>query len=55
MNGNRKLFRKKVTNAKGRNVKSCRKMKDGKGRLAQGEGEVRRSWKEYFENLYNII
>ena len=27
---------------------------NGNGRLAQGEDEVRRSWKEYFEDLYNI-
>ena len=29
-------------------------MKDGNGRLAQGEDEVRKIWKEYFEDLYNI-
>ena len=33
---------------------SCSNIKDGNGRLAQGEYEVRRIWKEYFENLYNI-
>ena len=27
---------------------------DGNGRLAQGEEEMRRIWKEYFEDLYNI-
>ena len=29
-------------------------MKDGNGRLAQGEDEVQNIWKEYFEDLYNI-
>ena len=33
---------------------SCTKIKDVMGRLAQEEGEVRKIWKEYFENLYNI-
>ena len=27
---------------------------DRNGRLVQGEDEVRRIWKEYFENLYNV-
>ena len=31
----------------------CRRIKDGNGRLAQGENEVRRIWKEYFEDLNN--
>ena len=29
-------------------------IKDGNGRLALEEVEVRRIWKEYFEDLYNI-
>ena len=29
-------------------------MKDGNGRLALGEDELRRIWKEYFENIYDI-
>ena len=36
VNGNRKLFRK-VSNVKGRKVESCNKIKDGNGRLTQGE------------------
>ena len=32
----------------------CSKIKDRNGRLVQGEDEVRRIWKEYFEYLYNI-
>ena len=35
-------------------MKSCMRIKDGNGRLAQGEDEVRRIWNEYFEDLYNI-
>ena len=54
INENRKLFWKEVSNAKGGNVERCSKIKDEKGRLAQGEDEVRRIWKEYFEDLYNI-
>ena len=39
---------------KGRKVGSCGRIKDGNGRLAQGEDEMRKIWKEYFEDLYNI-
>ena len=53
MNVNRKLFWKEVSNAKGGKVESCSRIKDGNGRLAQGEDEVRMIWKEYFEDLYN--
>ena len=35
-------------------VESCSRIKDGNGRVAQGEVEVQRVWKEYFEDLYNI-
>ena len=35
-------------------MESCSRIKDRNGRLAQGEGEVRKIWKEYFEDLYNI-
>ena len=45
VNGNKKLFWKKV---------SCSTIKDGYGRLAHGEDEVRNIWKDYFEDLYNI-
>ena len=54
VNGNRKLFWKKVSNAKGGKVKSSSRIKDGNRSLAQGEDEVRKIWKEYFEGLYNI-
>ena len=33
-------------------VENCSRIKDGNGRLAQGEDEVRRIWKKYFEDLY---
>ena len=31
---------------------SCRRVKDGNRRLAQGEDEARKIRKEYFEDLY---
>ena len=54
VNGNRKLFLKEVSNAKGGKVESCMRKNDGNGRLAQEEDDVRKIWKEYFEGLYNI-
>ena len=54
VNGNRKLFWKEVSNAKRGKVESCSRIKDENERLAQGENEVRRIWKEYIEGLYNI-
>ena len=54
VNGNRKLFWKKVSNEKGGRMENCNRIKAGNGRLAQGEDEVRKIWKEYFEDLYNI-
>ena len=35
-------------------MESCSRIKGGNGRSAQGEDEIRRIWKEYFEDLYNI-
>ena len=32
----------------------CTRIKDGNGRSAQGKDKVRKIWKEYFEDLYNI-
>ena len=55
VNGNRKSFWKEVSNAKGGNMESCSRIKDGNGRLAQGEGKVQKIWKEYFGDLYNIV
>ena len=54
MKGNRKLFWKEVSNAKGGKMESCSRVKDGNRRLAQGEEEARKIWKEYFEGLYKI-
>ena len=54
VNGNRKLFRKEVSNAKRKKVESCSRVKDVNGRLAQGEDEMRKIWKEHFQDLYNI-
>ena len=51
VNGNRKLFWKEVGNVKGGTVESCSRTKEGNGRLPQGEDEVQKIWKEYFENL----
>ena len=42
VNGNKKLFSKEVSNAKGEKVESCSRVKDGNGRLSQGEDEVRK-------------
>ena len=39
-NGNRKLFWKEMSNMKGRKVLSWSRIKDGNGRLLQGEDEV---------------
>ena len=35
-------------------MENCNKIKDGKGRLALEEAEVRRIRKEYFDDLCNI-
>ena len=42
VNSNRKLFWKDLSNVKGGKVESCSRVKDGKGRLAQGEDGVRK-------------
>ena len=54
VNGNRKLIWKEVSNAKVGKVERCSRIKDGNGRLAQREDEVRKIWNEYFEDLHNI-
>ena len=54
VNGNRKLFWKEVSSAKGGKVESCTRIKDGNGGLAQEEDESLKIWKDYFEDLYNI-
>ena len=54
VNENRKLFWKEVSNAKGGKVEKCSRIKDGHGRLAQREDEVRKFWKEYCKDLYNM-
>ena len=43
-----------MSNAKEGKVERCSRIKDGNGRLTQGEDEERKIWKEYFEDLYNI-
>ena len=35
-------------------MESCSRIKDENESLAQGEDEVQRSWKKYFEELYNV-
>ena len=52
--GNRKLFWKGMSNAKKGKVKGRSRIKDGNGMLARGEEKMRRIWKEYFKDLYNI-
>ena len=54
VNGNRKLFWKEVTKANKGKVEDSNRIKDGNGRLALEEAEVRMIWKEYYEDLYNI-
>ena len=53
--GNRKLFWKEMCNAKGGKMESFSRIKYGNGRMAKGDDEVRKIWKEYFEDLYNIL
>ena len=53
VNGNRKLFWKEVSKANGEMVEDSNRIKDGNGRLVLEEAEVRRIWKEYYEDLYN--
>ena len=36
------------------NGENCSRIKDGNGRPILEEEEVRRIWKEYFEDLYDI-
>ena len=53
VNGNRKFFWKELSNVKGRKVESCSRIKNGNGRLAQGEYEgFGKSFLKSF--LYNI-
>ena len=42
VNGNMELIWKEVSKAKGGKVESCSRIKDGNGRLAQEEDEVRK-------------
>ena len=53
VNGNIKLFWKEVSNVRGGKVESCRRIKAKNRRLANGDDEVQKIWKEYFEDLYN--
>ena len=43
-----------MSNAKGGKVECCSRIMEGNGRLAQGEDEVHKIWKEYFEYMYKI-
>ena len=54
VHGNRKLFWKKASKANGGKVDNCNGIKDGNLRLALEEVEVRRIWKEHFEDICNI-
>ena len=46
VNGNRKLFWKEVSNAKGGKVQNCSRKKDENERLVLRDNEVRKIWKE---------
>ena len=41
LNGNRKLFWKEASKVNGGKVESCNRIKDGNGKLSQGEVEIR--------------
>ena len=43
-----------MVKANGRKVESCGRIKDENRKLAVGEDEVKRTWKDYFEDLYYI-
>ena len=42
-----------MSNVKGGKMESCSRIKDGNGRMAQREDELRMIWKEYFGDLCN--
>ena len=44
-----------MSNAKGEKVESCSRIKEGNRKLAQGEDEVQKIWKEYFEICITLI
>ena len=54
VDGNRKLLWKEGSKTNGGKVENSNRIKDGNGRLVLEETEVRRIWKEYYEDLYNI-
>ena len=35
-------------------IGTCSTANDGNGRLTLGENEVRRIWKDYFQDVYNM-
>ena len=43
-----------MSNVKRGKMESCSKIKDRNRRLAYGDDEIQRVWKEYFEDLHNI-
>ena len=52
--GNRKLLWKEVGEVNGENMENYNSIEDRNGRLAVGEDEVRKTWKDYFEDLYEM-
>ena len=48
---NKNLFWKEMSKVNMGKVESCKRIKDGNGRLALGEDEVQRICKDYFEDL----
>ena len=49
-----KSFGRDLSNAEEGKVENSSRVKNGNGRLARGEDELRRIWKENFEDLHNI-
>ena len=43
-----------MSNVKGGKAEGCIRIKDGNGRLAQGEDEVPKIWNDYSEDPCNI-
>ena len=54
VNENRMLFCKDVSKANGGKVENSNGIKNGLGRLVLEDAEVRRIWKECYEDLFNI-
>ena len=48
------MFWKELAKVKGGKGKSCSEMRERTKMLTLGEPDVRETWKEYFDDLYNM-